>query len=160
MSAGPCTKWPIVALDSGSVAITGQQIKRERQRQRLTQQALADLAGVGLRTVGRVERGAVESSRNLDAIASVLGLLADDQPDGRLLREASMNELLHRIQELYDDATRRATEAGPVYNHKPGAPELDEEGLLAGPTGRTERASRARQTAVSKGHQADDGHVT
>jgi transcriptional regulator with XRE-family HTH domain len=142
MSTGQCVKWPIVALDSGVVAISGEQIKRERRRRNLTQQQLAAEAGVSLRTIGRVERGELQESRNFEAITAVLGLQTNSEaPVGKLLADASMADVLQRVQELYDDAVRRATEAGRIY--KPGAPELDEVGLLAGPTGRTERASRA-----------------
>jgi transcriptional regulator with XRE-family HTH domain len=151
MSTGQCVKWPIVALDSGAVAITGEQIKRERRRRNLTQQQLAAEAGVSLRTIGRVERGELQESRNFEAITAALGLQPNNEaPGGKLLQDASMHDLLHRIQELYDDATHRATEAARIYNHKPGAPELDEVGLLAGPTERTERASRVRQTGGVK----------
>ena len=144
MSTGPCTKWPIVALDSGFVAITGEQIKRERRRRNLTQQQLAAEAGVSLRTIGRVERGELQESRNFEAITAALGMQTNNEaPAGKLLQDASMHDLLQRIQELYDDATRRATDAGRIY--KPGAPELDEVGLLAGPTERTSRAGRTRQ---------------
>lgn len=134
-------KWPKVALDSSSVAITGQQIRQERLRRRLTQQDLADKAGVSLRTIGRVERGELQDSRNFAAIATQLGLHDDpDATPGRLLRDASMHEALQHIQHLYDEAIRLATEADGDY--LPGSPDLTEDGLIPGPTGRTEQGKR------------------
>lgn len=136
MQADLRAKWPIVALHSVPVAITAEQIRRERRRRKLTQQELADAAGVGLRTIRRVERG--DESRYFEAIAAALGLQTDGTPDGKLLRDASLHELLDRVQELYDDVVQRAS-IGPTY--KPGAPEPDD-GLTAGPRGRTEQISR------------------
>jgi transcriptional regulator with XRE-family HTH domain len=148
MSTDLRTKWPIVALHSAPVAITGQQIKSERRRQKLTQQELADRADVSLRTIARIERGEVQDSRNFEAIVTALGLQPSAEPDGKLLSDASMYDLLQRAQELYDEA-RQATNT-PTY--KPGSPDPDEPGLVPGPTKRTERMSRRSQTG--KANQA------
>jgi transcriptional regulator with XRE-family HTH domain len=145
MSVDLRAKWPIVALDCPSVAITGQQIKRERRRRGMRQVDLAEAADVGQRTIGRIERGEVEDPRSLEAVAAVLGLLTpdvDDAREGKLLSDASMYDLLQRAQELYDAATRRANE---VSTYKAGAPDPDEPGMIAGPTKRTDQMNRRSQ---------------
>lgn len=150
MPATQRTKWPIVALDSGLVAITAEQVRRERKRRRMNQQELADAAGVSLRTIRRVEAGSPQSARNFEAIADVLGLpTGNEVADGKLLRDATVHECLQRVQELYDEATRRPTEPGRIYMS--GAPELDEEGLLPGPTRRTNETERPSQDRASRG---------
>lgn len=99
MRAGLCAKWPIVALDSGSVAITGHQIRQERRRRGFTQQQLADAAGVSLRTIGRVERGEIDDPRSLDLIALELGLLHDTvaTDEERVLRSVADSALLAEV---------------------------------------------------------------
>ena len=46
--------------DNGGVVKIGAQLKRARERALLTQQELADLAGIGTATLNRIERNRVE----------------------------------------------------------------------------------------------------
>ena len=131
-------KWHIMALDSSTVNLSGQQIKQERRRRGLTQQQLADAAGVSLRTIGRIERGEIEDPRSLELVAAELGQIGTgDDPDAKILRDASMYDLLQRAMALYAEAIQTATPTGSVY--EPGSPDLDEEGLIARPTTRTDK---------------------
>src|SRR4051812_40675984 len=52
----------------------GRLLKRRRKERNLTQQRLADIAGVDIRTVQRAEAGPGVGSENLAAIASALDL--------------------------------------------------------------------------------------
>jgi transcriptional regulator with XRE-family HTH domain len=54
--------------------ITGEMIKASRERQRMTQQELADEVGVSLRTVGSWERGETVPRNRIGAIAEALDL--------------------------------------------------------------------------------------
>ncbi len=53
----------------------GTQVKRERERALLTQQELADRAGVGLNTLNRIERDHAEPQfRTIRKLAKALGV--------------------------------------------------------------------------------------
>ena len=60
--------------------IRGLRIRRARERRRWSQQRLADELGVGIRTVGRWERGEAEPRNAIGALDDVLGLNLDDSP--------------------------------------------------------------------------------
>ena len=102
-------EWPIMALGWGVVTtplpLTGDQIRRAREALRMTQQDLADQLGVGLRTIGRWERGESAPRSAMGALTRILQLptpdTATEDPDrdvaGPRLREASHVELLAEL---------------------------------------------------------------
>lgn len=63
--------------------ITAEDIKAERARLRMTQQTLADKAGLGLTTIIRMESKEYGTSKasfaNVMAVAEVLGLSGQDE---------------------------------------------------------------------------------
>lgn len=61
----------------------GTQVKRERERALLTQQELAERAGIGLTTLNRIERDHAEPHfRTIRKIAKALGVDARDLVGG------------------------------------------------------------------------------
>jgi y4mF family transcriptional regulator len=65
---------PILPLDApGFASELGQTIRRERRRQKLTQEELALLAGVTPRTLGKLEAG--HETIRLDSVISVVRAL-------------------------------------------------------------------------------------
>ncbi len=64
------------------MADIGERIKRARQLAKLSQRQLADAAGVGERSVGRIERGeAGKDPRVLSRLLDFLGLADDEEED-------------------------------------------------------------------------------
>lgn len=111
-------QWPKVAVGFGlmptSGAPTGDQIRRAREAQRMTQADLAAALGVGKRTIGRWERGESVPRSSAGALMTVLAIpTVDDRPEptdqyldddtiAAALRQAShlqvLAELARRIQ--------------------------------------------------------------
>jgi len=54
--------------------IDGNRVRRQRARRKLTQQALAERAGVSQSTVSRIEQGYVSSIDSLSRVADALGV--------------------------------------------------------------------------------------
>lgn len=93
--------------------IDGQQINSARQRAGLTQQQLAELVGVSLRTVGNWERGATVPRDREHAIRAVLSIDHDVHDVG--LRAASDAELLAEIARRFERA--HMTRTGDQRDH-------------------------------------------
>lgn len=113
MGISQFTVWPNVALHSGLMVITGQQIRRERRRRKLTQQALSNATDVSIRTIGRIERDETEDSQSRDILTDYLGLTppgAADRSDDPLLSEAPSVALLAEVG-------RRLAEAETILQH-------------------------------------------
>lgn len=87
-------QWPLVSLQSGFM-VTGQDIRRARERRRLSQEKLAALLEVSSKSVGRWERGETIPKSALGAIEQILHL--GEQPDEPGLSEASDAELLAEV---------------------------------------------------------------
>jgi transcriptional regulator with XRE-family HTH domain len=87
-------QWPLVSLQSGFM-VTGQDIRRARERRRLSQEKLAALLEVSSKSVGRWERGETIPKSALGAIESILGL--GEQVEGPALSDASDAELLAEV---------------------------------------------------------------
>lgn len=139
----------VVAVNTRGVTL-GEDIKTARERLRMNQLELAEAVGVSESTVSNWERGRSNPKNRLGLVRQILKM--DDagertQREGRLLKDASMPELLMRIMELHDEVAQRAA-VGPTY--KPGAPDPEDDGLIAGPTERTDRANRARGGAQNQ----------
>ncbi len=65
----------VVAMATGSRRVDHEKVRRLRLKKLMTQQELADAAGVGLDTLWRMERGGRASSiRTLKRVASALGI--------------------------------------------------------------------------------------
>jgi transcriptional regulator with XRE-family HTH domain len=75
--------------------VTGQDIRRARERRRLSQEKLAALLEVSSKSVGRWERGETIPKSALGAIESILGL--GEQVEGPALSDASDAELLAEV---------------------------------------------------------------
>lgn len=109
-------KWPIMAVWSGAMPtsrpLTGEQIRRAREAQRLTQQQLAAELGVGLRTIGRWERDEAVPRSAIGALIRVLRLDEPSEPDraddNPPLRDASHAELLAELARRIEHTERRA----------------------------------------------------
>lgn len=67
-------------LSSSGPSAVGVMLKRFRKAQRLTQQELADRAGIGIDTIGTLERGRryVPHSDTIDKLIAALGLSSED----------------------------------------------------------------------------------
>lgn len=87
-------EWPLVSLDSGAM-VTGKDIRKARERRRLSQEKLAELLKVSSKSIGRWERGETIPKSALGAIEQVLAL--GDHPDEPTLSEASNAELLAEV---------------------------------------------------------------
>lgn len=87
-------QWPLVSLHSG-VMVTGNDIRKARERRRLSQEELAGLLEVSSKSIGRWERGETIPKSALGAIEQVLNL--GDRPDEPGLSEASDAELLAEV---------------------------------------------------------------
>lgn len=59
----------------------GREIRRARRAKGLTQQQLADASGVGVRTIGKMERGIFPQERNTHSLRDVLDVLGLDSPE-------------------------------------------------------------------------------
>ena len=94
--------WGVVTTP---LPLTGDQIRRAREALRMTQQELADELGVGLRTIGRWERGESAPRSAMGALTRALQLPTpgdttahpDRDDAGPRLHEASHVELLAEI---------------------------------------------------------------
>lgn len=87
-------QWPLVSLDSGFM-VTGKDIRKARERRRLSQEELAALLQVSSKSIGRWERGETIPKSALGALEQVLAL--GDHPDEPSLSEASNAELLAEV---------------------------------------------------------------
>ncbi len=127
--------WQIVALGSTTMTITGGQIRRERNRRKLSQAELGAATGVSTTTVGRIERGDVKDPRSLEAVAQYLGLgpapeRADSEPDLTAVT----------VYALLDEIARRAIVAEQIIRdteiHTGPAPDdldADPDDVIHGP---------------------------
>jgi len=68
---------PLTKSDEAVLAALGERLARRRLRRDLTQQQLADEAGVSRRTVVRLEAGESTQLTNLVRVLRVLGLIED-----------------------------------------------------------------------------------
>jgi transcriptional regulator with XRE-family HTH domain len=75
--------------------VTGNDIRKARERRRLSQEELAGLLEVSSKSIGRWERGETIPKSALGAIEQVLNL--GDRPDEPGLSEASDAELLAEV---------------------------------------------------------------
>lgn len=103
-------QWPLVSLQSGFM-VTGQDIRRARERRRLSQEQLAALLEVSSKSVGRWERGETIPKSALGAIEQVLGL--GEQTDEPGLSEASDAELLAEIAMRLEKSRPKARRSPP-----------------------------------------------
>jgi DNA-binding transcriptional regulator YiaG len=79
----------------GGGVVTGRDIRRARERRRLSQEELAALLQVSSKSIGRWERGETIPKSALGALEQVLAL--GDHPDEPTLSEASNAELLAEV---------------------------------------------------------------
>jgi transcriptional regulator with XRE-family HTH domain len=82
----------------------GQNISKLRQRLAWTQEHLAGVTGLSVRTVQRIEDGASPSAESLMALASAFGVSVDDlrmTPEQQSDLEAQAAELLKKAEERY-----------------------------------------------------------
>lgn len=75
--------------------VTGKDIRKARERRRLSQEELAALLQVSSKSIGRWERGETIPKSALGALEQVLAL--GDHPDEPSLSEASNAELLAEV---------------------------------------------------------------
>lgn len=104
--------WHKVALHFGTVTVSGEDVRRARRAERLSQQELAAQAGVSRRTIARIEASDDASSHESVLRVLRLGRYADEpRPRGPLLAEASATEILRelalRFGELHEANNRR-----------------------------------------------------
>lgn len=94
---------------------TGENMKHTRLRQNITQQALAEDAGVSLSTVKNIEKGRIGSFDSLVRVSRVLGKLGVLMP---LVEEEplSPNEYYELVQKA--GARQRKRAAGTTYKAK------------------------------------------
>lgn len=125
-------------------------IRRARERLQMTQPELADLVGVSESTISNWERGKHIPKNRLGRLRQVLRMddaptptsdhTNHDQPNGVLLRDATVREALEHVLRLYEDAVRGGIQ--PALSYQPGAPDPN---LIPGPTSRTDRLNPAER---------------
>src|SRR5690606_7471744 len=106
----PVPVWPEMAVHSPHMTGRGDRIRRERLRRRMSQMALRDAPGVGLRTIGRIEAGEAENSPSLEVLESYLGLNDDQLPragGGQLDEDERVGLDAYTTTELLAEALRR-----------------------------------------------------
>jgi transcriptional regulator with XRE-family HTH domain len=84
----------------------GVRVRALRRERRLTQQALADMAGVALRTIRKWEDGRAITHANVLALAQALGTTAEYIREGRLADPAPSSDMastLLRVERLLLD---------------------------------------------------------
>lgn len=136
--------------------MTGDEIRRARERAGLTQEQLGRLVGVSLRTIGNWERGATPiSARQQARLQSALGLDAESDK-GVPLSEVSDVELLAEIARRFARAHQTTTSASrPVAEPTPLRPHdipPPAHGVAARDLGEKSRGQQIREK------QDDDGH--
>jgi len=146
--------WPFMALHSRTVAGTepgqklsrGELLRRARNLRRISRRELAELTGVGARTIGRIETGnAGDNTRSTEvlerALAPELATITDapPAPSGRLDQFSDLDllaELGRRLEER-----RRQAEAAPTPPAGHGGAGVE--------VGRTADAPSARRAAAT-----------
>lgn len=115
-----CPKRPTMAVLSGTVSTPGAQVKQARIARGLSQPALAKLAGVSIKTIGRIETETdYKMPRSLPKVQRALGLGAyathGDPPLSKATPMELINELSGRLSEaeriVAEDRIRRGTVA-------------------------------------------------
>lgn len=66
------TVWPIVAVHSANMSDRGAAIRKARRKRRWSTKDLAEATGVSDRTIGRIERGEVKDSPNIETLEAEL----------------------------------------------------------------------------------------
>ncbi len=126
-------------MDGQSTAF-GDLLRRYRKRAGLTQESLAERAGISARSVGNIERGAPYRSRRL-TVASIADVLALSMPE----REAFERSAEARFSPGHTDAPTKAPTVLAPRNNLPSPPTAlvgrtadvrAARDLLAGPDGR------------------------
>lgn len=104
------SEWPTVAVCSSGMGTRGQRIKRERNRRRLSQMDLHKATGVGLRTIGRIEKGEAENAPSIEALEDFLGL-SDRLPEATdTAPEEAPTIEQYTLMELLAEAVRRVAQ--------------------------------------------------
>lgn len=134
--------------------MTGDEIRRARERAGLTQEQLGRIVGVSLRTIGNWERGATPiSARQQARLQSALGLDAESEK-GVPLSEVSDVELLAEIARRFARA-HQTTSTGPVAEPTPLRPHRDDldarvDDLIASPHAAREGTPDHTEVPVSE----------
>lgn len=117
-------KRPTMAVTLRDMATPGEEIRRARRAQGLSQEGLARLARVSAKTIGRIERGQdYDDPRSLPAIRAALGL---DRPTVDLTRvsaESLAAEIVRRLvaaETVLHDQRIAAGDAPTDLIHRPG----------------------------------------
>lgn len=107
----PLSMWPLVALHCVVVTERGEALRRARDLRRLSRRQLAEITGVGARTIQRIEQGeASQSARSIEVLEQELApelrrlSLADGQ---RALDGFTVNELLAEVSRRYAELEAR-----------------------------------------------------
>lgn len=117
MTRTKCVRqWPLVSLHSGGM-VTGKDIRRARERRRLSQEQLAGLLEVSSKSIGRWERGETIPKSALGAIEQILHL--GEQPDEPGLSEASDAELLAEVALRLEQRKPKQRRSPPHANEAP-----------------------------------------
>jgi hypothetical protein len=103
-AAPPNNDWTCLILPAMVACMngmTGEQIRQERERRKLTQEQLAKAIGVGQRTIGNWERGETVPLNRMGRLRDFFGIDADESSDP--IRNAPdvtlLAELLRRAAE-------------------------------------------------------------
>lgn len=119
MSVHPGQDWPRLAVQYGPMGATGDQIKRERLRRKLSREGLAQRTGVSAKTISRIENGERVSDLSF-IVEEYLGLaeIDQEQPDNRrLLREVPEPEFwAEAARRAYLNAETADLPRGPRYD--------------------------------------------
>lgn len=104
------------------MSISGEEIKQARERHQLTQQDLADLVGVSLRTVGSWERGESIPRNRLGAVREALHMDGEER-DGRQDLARLIREQLESDGVGSESFTKRLSERNrrPFYSWLSGS---------------------------------------
>lgn len=119
-------QWPVVAVHSRTM-VTGKDLKKGRQKKRMTLAQAGEAMRVGARTVGRWESKDELPESAIPAVEKFLGLSKEELDP---LAEVSDAELVAQISERIVELTRRLPAA--ERRAAAGAPTIDQALLAAG----------------------------
>lgn len=141
--------WPLVALHSAAVKERGEALRRARDLRRISRRELAEITGVGARTISRIETGkAGDNARSIEALeqelAPELHRITGGSDRGKTLASFTYHELLAELSHRYAELEARLQQVPTPRTTSDD--EVVEWSTMDAPSGRLARESDERGT--------------